>query len=273
MHERTYRKKQQPRKRLWLLVKLVFWVSAILVGQSLFSSFFAESYSYTTTVAAQPEALAFEPQETVYGDYSKILWLDAGHGGSDVGTYVLFDGFRVFEKDITLAIVRTVYEMFQKSDSGITVFLTRDDDSHVGVLERTFLWNDTHYTVAKADLVVSVHVDFYEGATAQAVSGIQVNYCRNKLYNTGRIDIRDHQFAQILQTSLVNETGARDRGTRGDREFIIPSHSTMPAILIETGFMSNDEELAKLLTAEYRRLIARGIYNGVVEAFNFPRKN
>ena len=203
--------------------------------------------------------------------YPKIVWLDAGHGGFDTGTYVVHGDMRVYEKDITLDIVLKVYELFQQSDSGVKAFLTRADDSHVSLSNRMVLWNDTEYTIAKADLVVSVHADYYEGPTAQAVSGIQVNYYRNQVANTGRVDISNAQFAQILQNHLVNETGARDRHIRGDRGFSISEESTMPAVLIETGFMSNSEELAKLLTEEYRILLARAIYNGIVEAFSFSR--
>jgi len=62
---------------------------------------------------------------------SIIVWLDAGHGGFDVGTYVVLDecGTVINEKDIALAIVLKAYELFQKSDS---------------------LWN---YTATKADLL------------------------------------------------------------------------------------------------------------------------
>lgn len=197
---------------------------------------------------------------------SVIVWLDAGHGGFDVGTYVVLDecGTVINEKDITLAIVLKVYELFQKSDSGVNVFLSRADDSYVNIHDRPLLWN--YNNTAKADLVVSVHVDFYEGPTAQTVSGIQVNYYQNNANNTGRVDITNRQFAQILQDNLVHETGARDRFVRGDRGFIIPANSTMPAVLIETGFMSNNDELSKLMTEEYRMSIATAIYNSIVEA-------
>jgi len=202
--------------------------------------------------------------------YSKIVWLDAGHGGIDIGTYVTHGNSRIYEKDIALDIVLKAYGLFQQSNSNIKVFLTRRGDYHVSLSRRTNLWNDTEYMIAKADLVVSVHVDYYDGETAQTVSGIQVNYYENyenPMGNTGRVDITSAQFAQILQSHLVNETGARNRYIRGDRGFNIPENSTMPAVLIETGFMSNNEELAKLLTEEYRMSIARAMYNGIVEAF------
>ncbi|MCL1788051.1 MAG: N-acetylmuramoyl-L-alanine amidase [Defluviitaleaceae bacterium] len=207
------------------------------------------------------------PKPPYRDTYPKIVWLDAGHGGRDTGTYVTLNGVRIYEKDIALDIVLRVYELFRQSDSGVKAFLTRADDSHVQLSHRPNLWNNTPTMVAKADLVVSVHVDYYEGETAQTVSGIQVNYYSNQAQNTGRVDITGGQFAQILQNHLVNETGARDRNIRGDRGFAILAESAMPAVIIETGFMSNSEELAKLMTEAYRMSIARGIYEGIVEAF------
>jgi len=200
-----------------------------------------------------------------------IVWLDAGHGGVDAGTYVTLDeyGTRIYEKDIVLAIVLKAYELFAQSDAEVQVFLTRADDSYVHRHDRILLWNYTDYTIAKGDLVVSVHVDFYEGRTAQAVSGIQVNYYQNNHENTGRIDITQRELAQVLQDHLIYKTGARDRDIRGDRRFVIPTYSTMPAVIIEAGFMSNNDELSKLITAEYQMLIAMAIYYGVVEAMGF----
>ena len=210
--------------------------------------------------AAWQPFVEYDTDITPY-EHSIIVWLDAGHGGFDVGTYVVLDGEIVYEKDITLAIVLKVYELFQQSDSGVKVFLSRADDSYVNVNDRPPLWNYTN-----AVLVVSVHADFYEGPTAQTVSGIQVNYYQNNCGNTGRTDITGRQFAQILQDHLIYETGARDRFVRGDRRFLVLSASTVPAVLIETGFMSNDVELNKLLTEEYQMSIATAIYNGIVAA-------
>jgi len=79
-----------------------------------------------------------------------------------------------------------------------------------------------------------------------------------------------HFRLQLVIFYLVDKTGVRDRFIRGDRGFFILEESTMPAVLIEVGFMSNREELTKLLTAEYRMLIASSIYSGIVEAFHFP---
>ena len=270
----TRRVRRRKRRKLRLGARLVI-LASMLLGTILFlRTFFPDQV--VPTIAALEQSFENYGENIIdilpYKDrYSKIVWLDAGHGGLDTGTYVVRGGIRIYEKDITLDIVLRVYELFQESSSGITAFLTRADDSHVTLSDRTILWNDTEYMIAKADLVVSVHVDYYEGSTAQTVSGVQVNYYRNQMGNTGRVDITNAQFAQILQDHLINETGARDRFIRGDRGFTIPKGSTMPAVLIEAGFMSNSEELAKLLTEEYRMSIARAIYNGIVETFGFLR--
>jgi len=264
--------RKRKRRKLRFGAKLVILALMLLVATMLFRTLFTNWIAPSVDTMGQSEHYGSGILDTTpYRDrYDRIVWLDAGHGGFDTGTYVVRGDTRIYEKDITLDIILMVYEMFQRSNSGVRAFLTRADDSHVSLSTRTNLWNDTEYMIAKADLVVSVHVDYYEGSTAQTVSGVQVNYYRNQLGNTGRVDITNGQFAQILQDHLVNETGARDRQIRGDRGFNIPEGSSMPAVLIETGFMSNSEELAKLLTDEYRRSIARAIYNGIVEAFGYP---
>jgi len=202
-------------------------------------------------------------------DYDHIvIWLDAGHGGVDAGTYTTFNGQRVYEKDIVLDIVLMIYTLFQDSNAPVRVYLTRNNDTHTFARYRIPKWNNTADTIAKADLVVSVHADYFDGSGAQSVYGIQVYYCQNKTRNTGRLNITDQQFAQIMQDHLVSATGARDRGISGDRYLLIPSYSTMPAILIETGFLSNYSELEILMTQEYRMLIATAIYTAIIAAID-----
>lgn len=62
-------------------------------------------------------------------------------------------------------------------------------------------------------------------------------------------------------------TGSLNRGlTKGNSIYVIRT-SQVPVALVEAGFMTNEEELAKLNTAEYQRVIAQGIYNGILKAF------
>ena len=196
-------------------------------------------------------------------NYGMIVWLDAGHGGIDSGTRAMVDGEVHLEKDIVLNIVLKAYEIFGSSDSGIKAFLTRTGDTHIPAAYRPYLWNGL------ADLVVSVHVDYFEGPSAYQVCGVQVNFYDNGYVNTGGANITSAKFAQIMQDHLVYQTGARDRNIRGDRSFAICAGSTIPVVLVEAGFMSNPEELALLITAEYQWKIAMAIYYAVVEASGF----
>ena len=200
--------------------------------------------------------------------YDKILWLDAGHGGIDGGTSALHNGVMYLERDIVLDITMMAYEMFQNSDSGIKVFLLREtNDFYMQARYRPAVWNDT------ADFVVSVHLNFFpheNDVIQQSVCGIEVFYY-NTGVNTGRFDVANDRFAQIMMNHLVRETGARDRSIRSriypEITLAIPTGSTMPAVIVEAGYMSNRDELALLVTVEYQMRIARAIYSGVREAF------
>jgi len=232
---------------------------------------FPQADTYTNTYGKkEPHSLrSFSAHQE---DNYIIVWLDAGHGGEDPGTYTFVDGQRIYEKDIALEIVLMTYALFNESDSGIRIYLTRNDDSHMFARYRINQWNQTPHTIAKADLVVSIHADYYEGRTSQSVYGIRSFYNQNKRGNTGRLDITAAQFAQTLQGHLIETTGARCRGINGNRGLLIPTYSTMPAVLIEVGFLSHHDELSRLMTAEYRQLIAQAIYSGIVAAVNMSQQ-
>jgi len=216
-----------------------------------------------------------DPIVTVRDRYDRIVWLDAGHGGADGGTSGTLDGVRYLEKDVVLQIVLKVYELFERSPTGIRAFLVRSTDVYIHRTNRAPMWNET------ADLVVSVHLDYFgheDPAVVQSVAGIRVYYPQEREYGfegTGRINITDRQFAQIIQGNLARETGARDRGIHQDSgsPLTIFENSTAPIVLIEAGFMSNTEELTLLTSEEYQWRIARAIYNSVVEAFRFQRND
>ena len=258
--------RRRPRRRLrpWFILTLIVlcaWGGISIVRAVTGSE--AEDYQTAEpTPTPDPEIIevalvGIDQQDEP--DTRITVWLDAGHGGGDPGTYVTHPDGNIYERDIVLDIVLKVYELFNQSSPDIRVLLTRSDNSHVRLDDRIALWN-----AENPDLVVSVHADFYAGPTAQSVSGVQVNY-HPGTRNSGRLNITGGELAQSLQTHLANETGARDRGTRATNTMRVPAESTMPAVLIETGFMSNDTELALLTSTEYQMAIARAIYNGIVE--------
>lgn len=172
-----------------------------------------------------------------------LVVIDAGHGGEDSGC--LRAG--IMEKDINLAIARLVKEKL--AAKGYRVMMTRDEDVTVTLEERVRLANENG-----AALFISIHQNAYEDAE---VDGIEVWYNEDK--GTGE----DKRLALLVGQQTIKETQARQREFRGNSEMYGVVNTTMPACLIETGFLSNRREREKLITAEYQEQIAEGITRGI----------
>ena len=74
------------------------------------------------------------------------------------------------------------------------------------------------------------------------------------------------RLAKDIQSALVNATGAKDRGVH-TATFHVLRNTSMPSVLVETGFLTNAEEAALLKTDAYRSKIVQGIFDGVVQYF------
>ena len=187
----------------------------------------------------KPEPEQPEPEKPK----APIVVLDAGHGGDDVGAPV----FNTYEKDINLPITLMVGEML--TEAGYDVQYTRTDDATVSLAARAEFAN-----LLNANLFISIHANAFP--PKPEIHGIETYY------------LTDGQEAKVLaetvHKSLLKETGAADRKTR-ESEFYVLKHTTMPAILIETGYMTNKAEWGKLMTPQYQQAVARGIVRGVME--------
>ncbi|MPN28621.1 N-acetylmuramoyl-L-alanine amidase LytC [bioreactor metagenome] len=75
------------------------------------------------------------------------------------------------------------------------------------------------------------------------------------------------QLASKVQSALIKQTGATDKGTDA-ATFYVLRNTSMPSILVEMGFISNANEAARLSDNSYRNNVAQGIYNGIAEYFN-----
>ena len=169
--------------------------------------------------------------------------IDPGHGGMDGGCNV----GEILEKDINRMIADKVAEKLEAM--GYEVMFAREGDEYIEKLERVENANKNN-----ALLYVSIHQNFYEDSS---VEGIETWY-------DGSDTTRDNErLAQLIQQETVKATGAVDRELISDSELCVTGKSTMPACLIETGFLSNAEERKKLCTEEYREQIAEGIANGI----------
>ena len=151
------------------------------------------------------------------------------------------------EKDIDLAISLKLAAILQ--DYGYQVILTRSADVDVGLYERAELAN-----AAGADLFVSIHANAAENRPDY--QGIYTYY-----HPSSR---RGARLAQAIQTPLCQITGAVDRGIE-DADFVVLRETEMCAVLVETGFMTNHQELMRLVDDGYQQQVAQGVARGIVD--------
>ena len=186
----------------------------------------------------------------------------APHGGIDDGA----SGHGAAEKEINLAIALKLQEFIEQS-GGIAI-LTRysdqgtfDPNRPAGMTQRrSDLLERVHdRDESNADMFISIHMNTFDDSR---YSGAQV------FYSTSNED------SQALATSIkagiaqaVGEDNPREIKPVNTQIFVL-KNSTVPAVLVECGFLSNPAEAAMLQTDEYQRKLAWGIFSGIVRYFN-----
>ncbi|MBD2593466.1 N-acetylmuramoyl-L-alanine amidase [Nostoc spongiaeforme FACHB-130] len=171
-----------------------------------------------------------------------VVVIDPGHGGKDPGA-IGIGGIR--EKDIILPISKRVAEILQQN--GVQVIMTRNSDYFVTLPGRVQLAER-----ANADVFVSIHANS-AGAGRPDVSGLETYY-----YDSGL------GLARAVHNSIRQSVNVRDRGVRRARFFVLRK-SSMPSILVETGYLTGREDIAKLRTSAYQNQMAEAIARGVLQ--------
>jgi N-acetylmuramoyl-L-alanine amidase len=217
--------------------------------------------------------------------------VDAGHGGKDTGAV----GPRgVREKDLTLAIARRVAARLKAL--GFQVVMTRHSDIYVSLDERTRIAND-----ARADLFVSIHCNAARRRKLEGVETWTLNVSSDRYAarlaafenaeadrsvsdlrliladlatKANASDARD--LAQSVQSSVVRTLRSRvgrvrDHGVK-QALFYVLLGTRMPSILVETGFISNPKEEARLRSAKFQEGTAEAIARGVKDYVESRRR-
>lgn len=206
---------------------------------------------------ALPVAVALAQAAATAGDEDGLsaaahiptVYLDPGHGGTDEGCARA--GVR--EKDLNLAIALLVREQLQ--GQGYQVIMSRETDTYIAKEARVAEANRSG-----ADIYISIHQNATEEGAG--VKGMEVWYTEDE----ERTDSR--RLAQLIRQQTLKSTEAAERELRGDADFYVTKNTSMPACLIETGFLSNAAERRKLNLAEYQQQIADGIVQGVLYYFH-----
>lgn len=180
---------------------------------------------------------------------SNTIVIDPGHGGHDPGTIGINNSC---EKDINLAISKKLYEKLKSMD--YKVILTRETDKSVDNIDRAKLANRK-----RARIFISVHCNSLENNNN--TNGVQVLYFPNRKSNVNDPD--NETLAQIILEQILISTGADNKGIVEREDLIVLNQTNMPAIIVECGFLSNENEANLLINDEYQNKIVDGIVEGL----------
>jgi N-acetylmuramoyl-L-alanine amidase len=181
------------------------------------------------------------PQNT--GDRRRgVIFVDAGHGGNDPGAV----GNGIQEKDVVLPISLKLGQALQSM--GYTVYYTRTNDVEIDLEPRVAAAERIN-----ADVFVSVHANSLAPGNS-GINGVETYHSRNS--TVGR------ELASYVHSQIISGTGASDRSVRGAGFYVI-ARTSMPAILVETGYVTNPTEARNLNSPDYQKRMADAIARGI----------
>ncbi|MGB0721047.1 MAG: N-acetylmuramoyl-L-alanine amidase [Gammaproteobacteria bacterium] len=220
-----------------------------------------------------------------------VIAVDAGHGGADPGAL----GPRgTKEKVATLAIARKLVAMINR-EPGMRAVLTRNGDYFLKLRTRI-----NRARKAKADLFLSIHADGFRdarargssvyilsrrGASSEAARWLAVNENKADLVGGVRLDDKDDQLAQVLLDLSQNGTLEASHSAAKDvlaelkrigkvhkrqverAAFVVLKSPDIPSMLVETAFISNPSEEAKLRSSKHQKRMAQAILRGLRSYF------
>ena len=183
---------------------------------------------------------------------NKKIYIDAGHGEWDPGK-VAKDG--TLEKDINLSISKYLQSYLEQS--GGFVLTTRIDDTTLSNKKREDLKERKNIANnEEVDILVSIHQNSFP---KENVKGAQVFYYHNS--EGSKV------LAEAVQNRLKEIDKTNDRVAKENKNYYILKETKMPAIIVECGFLSNEEENNNLKNEEYQKKIAWAIYLGIIDYY------
>lgn len=255
------RRKINPIKIATLIIVLgfiIFGVIKVSKGVYTFLSSIGGS-SITEDDVNTDKQFDLNDEKSTYKKKFTVL-VDPGHGGKDIGTESsrnVKDGKNnIYEKDIALQIAKKVTSKLSRYND-IDVIISRTDDTFISILDRMEIANSQH-----VDVSVSIHLNAEAGGnTAEGVE---------TYYKKGATD-GSQELAEIVQASIISHVEARDRGARAENYDMVKGVTT-PAILVETGFLTNPKEEKKLRDSKYQEQMAEGIVQGILSYLDTTSK-
>lgn len=184
-----------------------------------------------------------------------VVVIDPGHGGDDPGSMVA----PVWEKEINLQMALKLKTKLE--ENGVKVLLTRSDDETLSLAERAELANDNH-----ADAFISIHQNSFDSSE---VSGMEFYY--NPFKEKGGEG--SELLADILDRTIQSKSNMKSRGTITSDGLKVLRVSTVPAVLIECGYLTNPAEQKNLLSDAWQDEMTDYIAEGILDFLNENKNN
>lgn len=191
---------------------------------------------------ADPEPPVTTPPTEGNSDAKYTVVLDAGHGAKDPGAYS--KSMSRWEKEFNLNAALKLKAELEK-DKRINVLMTRSDDTFLELADRIKFAQDH-----KADLFISIHANSYDKTS---VNGSETYYYRDN----------SKALADFLHPYVLAGTGLNNRGVK-KAAFKVIKETTMPAVLIEAGYLSNDGDAKALFTDSVQNKFAAEVGKGII---------
>jgi len=182
----------------------------------------------------------------------KIILIDAGHGGWDPGK-VSGD---TLEKTINLAISQKLQGYLEQADA--TVLMTRVDDSGLAATKKSDMYTrKLTADTSNADIFVSIHQNSYPNSKAQGAQVFYFNHSDNS-----------KRLAECIQSELISFINNNNKRVVSENSsYYVLKKTSMPAVIVECGFLTNPDEKTKLLDPGYQDKVAWSVYMGIVDYF------
>jgi N-acetylmuramoyl-L-alanine amidase len=188
-----------------------------------------------------PAARPVKPAKGQLPLKGKVIAVNAGHGGRDPG-YIGRSG--IFEKALNLNIALKLKQFLENAGAKVVMVRTRDKDIKDRDIVRTV-------NRSKADMFVDVHLNAF---TSPIIRGCETFYYTPQ----------SRKFAQTMQKYLYRTIRTKDKGVRKERYYTV-HHAKIPAVLVESAYLTNPNEEKLILTSKFRDLIAQGMCKGITE--------
>ena len=182
--------------------------------------------------------------------YDKVIVIDPGHGKQDPGA----SGNGIIEKNANLAVVKHL-NSYLETDSRFKVYATRLDDSYPANKDRAKMGNEI------GDIFISVHMN---SAANPEGKGSEVLYLTHSNESEFSGKVTSMKLATEIQKNLISYLGTENRGIKSRPDLIVLNSTKVPAVLVEVGFLSNEEDAAVIASENGKKEAARAIYDALV---------